>query len=240
MRWIVPLLTLGLSLGTVDAAWGYPTLMIMDMLGDPHSTTVQAGSPFEVLVQIDTTVSIMGLQLRVRETTAAPSGSFELNSVSFSTLPWSNDSNDQIVPALPGLMDGPGYESDYIAHLADDLDNGTGTGKFLFATLNLTYAGAFMGEYRLNLSDILYGGTNFDDFTDAQTGQDYTITVIPAPGAAVLGMIGLGCVGWVKKRLREPGGKGGNYGFQVGGRTVDHEYEMGSTISDAGVVAGGG
>ncbi|NLX12039.1 MAG: hypothetical protein GXY44_00085 [Phycisphaerales bacterium] len=205
MKWVVPLAMLGLSLGAVDAARGFPTLTIVDTVGDPNSVTVDRWESFNVLVHIDTDVSMVALQLRLQEITAVPSGSFRLNSVSFSTPPWSNDPGSQVVPALPDLMDGPDYKSGYILDLATDLVNGTGTGEFYFATINLTYAGALMGEYRLNLSDILYGDTNFDDFTDALTGQDYIVTVIPAPGAAVLGMIGLGCVGWVKKRLEKRG-----------------------------------
>ncbi len=193
--------TLGVFLGVVGGVWGFPTLTIVDTVGDPNSINTTAGTSFDVQVRINTDVSMTGLQLRVQETTASPSGLFQLNSVSFNAPTWSSDPGDQYVPALPDLMDGPSYKTDYIADIAGDLVNGTGTGTFSFATLNLTYIGVLLGTYTLNLSDILYGDLNFDEFTDAVSGQDYVVTIIPAPGATLLGMIGLGCVGWLKKRM---------------------------------------
>lgn len=191
--------TVGVLLGATGV-WGFPTLTIVDTVDDPNSISTTAGTTFNVQVRVNTDVSLTGLQLRVQETTAPPSGFFQLNSVSFNTPTWSSDTGDQYVPALPDLMDAASYKTDYIADLAGDLVNGTGTGTFSFATLNLTYTGALLGTYTLNLSDILYGDLNFDEFTNALTGQDYVVTIIPAPGATLLGMIGLGCVGWLKRR----------------------------------------
>lgn len=198
-RWFLLSVTVGMLWATTGA-WGFPALTIVDTVDDPNSISTTAGASFNVQVQVNTDVSMTALQLRVQETTATPSGLFQLNAVSFSTPPWSSDSADQYVPGMPDLMDGTSYKTDYIADLAGDLVNGTGTGPFSFATLNLTYTGTLLGTYTLNLSDILYGDLNFNEFTNALTGQDYVVTIIPAPGATVLGMIGLGCVGWLKRR----------------------------------------
>lgn len=178
---VVLCIVLGGLLVAAETAWGGVTLTIVDTDGDPHRTKVQAGSPFEVILQVDTTISILGLQVRVQETTESPSGLFQLNSVSFQSPPWSGQANDQVVPSLPDPMNGPSYKSGYIADTAADLQEGTGIGIFSFVTLSLTFVGptAFLNAI-LNLCDILYGDLNYDEYAGT-AGTDYEVTVIFPP-----------------------------------------------------------
>ncbi len=178
---LVLIAILGAFLGTAETALGGVTLTIVDTEGDPHRTKVQAGSPFEVILQVDTTISILGLQVRIQETTESPSGLFQLNSVSFQTPPWSSDGNDQFKPVMPDLMDGPSYQSGHIADTAADLQEGTGIGIFSFVTLSLTFVGPvnFLTGL-LNLVDIVYGDLNYDEHTGT-AGTDYEVTVIFPP-----------------------------------------------------------
>lgn len=180
-RKITQYATVGLLFGVVQTALSGVTLTIEDTGGDPHRTTVMAGSPFEVVVRVDTTLSIVGLQVRVQETTASPSGLFQINSVSFISPPWSDQAIDQVVPALPDAMDGPSYKSGYIANMAANLEEGIGIGLFAFVTLSLTYTGpATFLTGMLNLSNIIYGDLNYDEYAGS-AGMDYEVQVIFPP-----------------------------------------------------------
>lgn len=196
---IVKVITVGILLGTTAAAMGGMTATMLDTEGDPYRVIISAGSSFDVIVEVDTDVSLTALQLRLRETTDSPSGLFQLNSVSFNAPIWSDDSGDQYVPSLPALMDALSCKTDYFADIAGDLDYGTGTGAFHFVILNMTFTGpSTHAEYRLNLSDIVYGDLNLDEHA-GMPGEDY-IVVIPEPLSVLLIIGGLSVLGLRRRR----------------------------------------
>ncbi len=206
------LTVLALALAVQQVATAGLTATIVDSVGgSPNSITVGGTYTWDIAIKLNTTDAMMGLQLRLKEITQgdSPSGNFQLNSVTFGNpnwdpsppaYRWSTDAGNQVVPgSLPQTLAGPNYTSDLIGDLSADENNGTGTGEFYFATLNITLNNPVVGaDYYLNLADIVYGDTNFDDYAGV-AGTNYHVQVIPAPGAFVLGMIGLGMLGWVRR-----------------------------------------
>lgn len=201
---IVKAVMAGILLGTTATAWGGLIVTLVDTEGDPHRVTISAGSSFDVIVQVDTSISLSGLQLQVKEVTETLSGAFRLNSVDFFCTPpeglWDSDPQYQY-HAAPQVMDEANdYASGYMAAVAGDVVEGTGTGTFNFVLLNLTFDGPdTYAEYRLNLSDIVYGDLDFDEHAGTP-GEDYMV-IIPEPVPAILILIGLGAIGlWPRRR----------------------------------------
>ena len=170
---------------------------IVDTVGDPDNIVLYKTGSFDVDIQVSTTLSLCALQLKLEETTSPGSEYFTLNTVAFSTPSsgvWSADSDYQFDPSPQALNVSNSYTSDLIADLAEDVDNGTGTGTFHFATLNITYSGpAAAGDYYLNLTELVYGDMNYDEYTGS-AGMAYQVHVVPEPGTAVLGLVGLSIV----------------------------------------------
>lgn len=77
---------------------------------------------------------------------------------------------------------------------------GSGT-SFTLLTLDIEIStSAQRGKgVRLNVTDLIFGDTWFND-VGATPGQDYVIAILPAPGAVVLGGIGLSMVGWLQRK----------------------------------------
>lgn len=217
------LTVLALALAVQQVATAGLTATIVDSVvgpgKDPNSITVYGTQNWDIAIKLNATtgVAMMGLQLRLQEITLgdSPSGKFQLNSVTFGNpswdppppayqwpdYQWSSDSEYHwVVPSLPQELNlGRNYTSDVIGNLSADEVNGTDPGEFYFATLNITLSDPEIGaDYYLNLFEIVYGDTNFDDKAGAAP-TPYHVQVIPAPGAFVLGMIGLGMLGWVRR-----------------------------------------
>jgi hypothetical protein len=197
MKYAIPWVWVAALLLAHQAATAGLTATIVDTVGDPDSMVLYGAGSFDVSIQVSTTTSLCALQLKLEETTSPGSDYFTLNSVAFSTPTlgvWSADSDYQFDPSPQTLNLSNSYTSGLIADLADDVDNGTGTGTFHFATLNITYGGpAAAGDYYLNLTEIVYGDMNYDEYAGG-AGTAYQVQVVPEPGTAVLGLIGLSIV----------------------------------------------
>lgn len=191
----------GILLGTTATAWGGLIVTLVDTEGDPHGVTISAGSSFDVIVQVDTAISLSSLQLQSKEMTEPLSGVFRLNSVTFFCTPpeglWISDPEYQYHAAPRSMDDASGYASGYIAALAGDTVEGTGTGTFNFVLLNMTFDGPnTYAEYRLNLSDIVYGDLDFYEHAGTP-GEDYVV-IIPEPVPVTLVLIAIGL--WPRRR----------------------------------------
>jgi len=176
---------------------------IVDTVGDPNNVFLYKAGSFDVDIQVSTTISLCALQLKLEETTSPGSDYFTLNTITFSTPDsgvWSDESDAQVIPELPQPLSGPGYTSgligDLAAGLSADPPHGTGTGTFVFATLNITYSGpAVAGDYYLNVAEmeIIYGDMDYYEYAGS-AGTVYQVEVVPEPGTAVLGLVGLSIV----------------------------------------------
>jgi hypothetical protein len=177
---------------------------VVDAAGDPNSIALYGAGSFDVSIQVSTDTSLSALQLKLEETTSPGSDYFALNSVSFDASKWDipvnpDDPDYRFDPSPQALNVSNGYTSELIADVAGDVDNGTGTGIFQFATLNITYSGpAEAGDYYLNLTEILYGDMNRDEYAGS-AGTAYHVQVVPEPGTAVLGLIGFSIVAWARR-----------------------------------------
>ncbi len=204
-RHISGLIALVWLLSPHGAATASLTATIVDGVGDPNSLVLTGGATFNVTIALNTTEPLTALQMKLTENILqgnSPSGLFTLNSVSFINPPWSLDGGLQLDPSPQALNAGNSYTTDDIGDLPEDW--ATGTGEFDFATLSITLSSPTLGAtYYLNLTDIVYGDENFaDQFGTA--GVNYEVQVVPAPGAMILGIIGLSMVAWVR-RLRAAG-----------------------------------
>lgn len=192
------------SLASVAAA--NPVVTILGRTGsDPYSSgtlVLDPGDTFDIMIQISTDVALSAAQMYITDSSSL--GYLTLNSVSWNTAVW--DVGTTIEPATPYDMDsGNNYRAD-LGAMANGFDTGTGT--FTFAELNLTlseYAMSGQTMY-LHATGLVFADTNFDS-VGAQTGGPFVIQssgqqVVPAPGAAMLGFIGLNMVGWIRRPRR--------------------------------------
>ena len=93
--------------------------------------------------------------------------------------------------------DGPGADID----TADAILDGGGTGQFSVHSLDTAVV---TGGKSFSFSTIDYWYAGYDPITDV-TYHDFegSGTVVPVPGAVLLGAMGLGMVGWLKRRTNK-------------------------------------
>ena len=176
------------------------TATIVNSADSSSLVALNGAGSFDVTVQLHANEPVTALQMRLQEITQgnSPSGAFTLNSVTFATPIWSaNGSGMEFNPAPQSLTAANSYGTDPIGDLPTDENTGTAT-DFDFATLNITLSNSAQGDYYLNLVDIVYGDSDFNDQVGT-AGDALHVQVVPAPGAVVLGMIGLGMVGWARR-----------------------------------------
>ncbi len=181
----------------------YPIAEIHDAVGDPHQLTITDTTtdvPFSFDVILTLPFNTVSAQMKVQALDG--SGIFELTSRSFDAAEgWSTSA------ALPfyapdDLTGSPGgISSQDIGTLASDVMNGIPAGTVRLMTVDaLVKAGTPDGTYRLNLGAITIGNTLFQEIPGVP-GQDYRVTVIPAPAAAPLALLGLGVIAGLRRRL---------------------------------------
>ncbi len=164
------------------------------------SIAVMPGSFFDVIIELDTTESLVSGQVMIQ---ASAPDIFTLESVSFDGVIWSDDAGDVLDPTPQALNAANANTSDDVGTFAVDLVSGTGIGIMDFVTIGVSIgAGAPLLEtFTLNIVEPIFGNTNFEEVANVTVGSAYQVNVIPAPGAVVLGMIGLGLIGRLKRRL---------------------------------------
>lgn len=180
------------------------TATLVDAVGNTHQVIARPGASFSVSVELSTDVSLVSGQLKVREVTSpSAQGYLTLTGVTFADPPW--DSAEALSFTSPDPLDAPGYISQEVGTFADDVVAGTGTGTFNFVTFDFSVSPTAMsGTYKLNLVDMIFGDANYNE-APAVAGADYEV-VVPAPGALALGVVGLGLVGWMRRRWSVKGG----------------------------------
>jgi len=71
---------------------------------------------------------------------------------------------------------------------------------FSLGTVGVTVSDAAeAGTFNLNVTNLVFGDTSFQA-VPSTAGQNYQVTVIPAPDAALLILLGLGMVRWTQRR----------------------------------------
>lgn len=185
--------------GTV--AWAALTAAIVNPADNSTSIQALAGSILTVKVRLTgPSNNLVSGQFKVQETSG--SGFFTLNSATFAgTASPPTGWYAEFDPTPVALVAGNAYTSGEFGATAYDLDNGVATPNDML-TIDVAIGGsATPGSYALQLTDMVFGNVNFDEEL-ATAGSPFVIEVVPAPGAVVLGMIGLGMAGWVKRRFR--------------------------------------
>lgn len=168
---------------------------LRDSVGDVTSTSVVAGSFFDVFVELTITGSpLTAGQFQIGSYDAVD-GLFTVNSVTFGPG-WSNDPNFTLNPAPQTLGAANSYRTSDIGSIAEDLVIGVGPGTRVMATLQIGVSNAaVLGDYRLFVGSLNFGNLAFDPVQTESSEGGYRVSVIPAPGAALLGVIGLVLVG---------------------------------------------
>lgn len=176
------------------------TATIVDPTG-AHSIAVMAGSSFTVKVSLtDSPNALVSGQFKVQDVSS--SGFFTINSATFNgTASPPSGWYEELNPAPQSLASANAYTSDEFGATAYDLVNGVSTpDDMLTLNISLSASAPVGGTYDLNLVDLVFGNTNFDE-ESATAGMAFQVTTIPAPSAAWLGVIGLAVVAWTRRRL---------------------------------------
>ena len=173
------------------------SLAITDDLGDPGEVAVLPDSSFVVEVELDTTESLISGQLMIQ---ASASDIFTLDAISFDGLIWSTDPDDILDPTPEALTLANSNTSGDIGTLAVDVDNGTGVGIMDFVSIQVSVdESALEGLYTLQIVEPIFGDVPGDE-VESSVGDPYEVTVIPLPAGLMLGLLGMGLVGWKRKR----------------------------------------
>jgi len=166
----------------------------LDGPGSWHSTRVAPGSFFDVFVDL-TDLPDIGLTAGQLHIEADMAGIFTLEAVTFRD-PWDPDAEETKIPSLPNPLD---RVSGLISTITLDA-RPAWPDEFVELTFRVA-PGALAGMYRLSISllDLIWGDGDYEEFVP-DVGTDYEVTVIPAPSAALLGVIGLATVRVVRRR----------------------------------------
>lgn len=194
--WVV----LGMVPLWTSTAWADTTFYFTNYTGPvaPIDPDVEGPGPYNFTVElwIDTDVALSTASIFIRDLSMR--GTATINSITWNDAIWDPNSEWPSYPGNETLNAGNSYTSSEMHVDAYNFNSGTGTFRFL--TLDITWAGQTGQALVLSLTDITVGDINFDN-TPA-TAENFVISVVPAPGAAVLGGIGLCMAGWLQKRRR--------------------------------------
>ncbi len=194
-------------LATVAAA--NPVVTILDSGHNAGPLVANPGDTFDIIIQIATDVALSAAQMYVTDTSNL--GYLTVNSITWNTAVW--DVSGATIPTPPG-GNPPTYAINQV--LNPSLDIGTtasgynsGTGTFDFATLNVTLDALTPPGQNLALqaTGLVFADTGFNTI-GSSTGAPFVVQtpgeaqVVPAPGAAMLGFIGLNMVGWIRRPRR--------------------------------------
>ncbi len=186
-----------LAHGAADAAL---SLSIADTIGDPLAITIAPGDTFTFkLSLVSTAESTVGLTYRF----AAPgagSGQFQIAARDTSTSSYSDlVTSDAIALNLPASLLDPANDADLGALLAN-IGTPNGIGSFDVATLSFTaLVGIAEGVYTIQTtSDSIATDEAFGEVPLAPVS--YTVTVVPEPGSALLGLAGFGVIAGLRRR----------------------------------------
>lgn len=181
------------------------TVSIRDSVGPSNHIRVNPGDNITVYIEVaSNSASDPGLvsgQFFIRD--------FSGNSwATVTSYSWNAGFSEDYAPDMSyGLHDGPFTSGDGADEWgATDLTfagiGGANT-TFTFLTLNLAIStSAERGQgIHLNVVDLVFGDSEFYQAA-TKAGFGYTVGIIPAPGAALLGAIGLMLVGRLKRRKR--------------------------------------
>lgn len=160
---------------------------------------VHPGESFQVKVRLTGTSNPLASgQFKVQEVTGSgrpvQSGFFTLNSAVFA------DAWDGGLNPTPQMLSSPTFASGVFGATAADSGGVLAPSDMLALDITLSPAATHGSSYYLNLTDLVFADTDLAG-VDALAGTPFEVTAVPAPAAALLGLIGLGAVGWIKNRM---------------------------------------